>query len=407
MSQVLMLYSWSRTRFCRSAREAWVYRAKRFWVIAAALLSVFGFPPGAAGFDLAATSVEHFNFVLGTQTFGASYHFTEEAPVLETARAISALGSNIVKFKLEQTQPSSRQTYQALTDIARNDPAIKTLIEMPFTYELIWTYPTSDRARLFDPSSLGTEYSELYDFTRYLLKTYSGSGKIFLLGNWEMDNHLTAGRTREPSAELVSNVTAWVNTRQRAVDDAKRETTHSDVEVYYYLELNLVWDAVAGKQRTANVVLPSANVDYVSYSAYDSLVPAPEQKLSLALDYLQAQLHPKSEITGKRVFIGEYGFPADRYSPQDQDALSRRVMRLGLTWGCPFVLYWEIYNNEIRDGRQRGFWLIDNQNRKQPVYLTLQQYYRSARNWVTQFLGERHRVPSPPEFDGAAVRWLQ
>jgi len=61
----------------------------------------------------------------------------------------------------------------------------------------------------------------------------------------------------------------------------------------------------------------------------------PEPKLPRALGYLDAQLRPKDGIPGRRVFIGEYGFPADRYAPQDQDALSRRVMRIGLGWGCP------------------------------------------------------------------------
>ena len=93
--------------------------------------------------------------------------------------------------------------------------------------------------------------------------------------------------------------------------------------------------------------------------------------------------------------------------PQEQDNLSRRVMRAGLEWGCPFVLYWEMYNNEVRDGRQRGFWLIDKEGRKQPVYFTLQQYYRNARVWVTDFLRQQQRLPTSMEFDGAAVRWLQ
>ena len=97
------------------------------------------------------------------------------------------------------------------------------------------------------------------------------------------------------------------------------------------------------------------------------------------------------------MFIGEYGFPADRYTPQEQDTLSRRVMRIGLEWGCPFALYWEMYNNEVRDGRQRGFWLIDNEGRKQPIYFTLQKYYEERPS-----LGER--LPQPPaassEFDG-------
>jgi hypothetical protein len=185
------------------------------------------------------------------------------------------------------------------------------------------------------------------------------------------------------------------------------DTTGSDLQVYYCLKLNLVRDAIAGKPRTANAILPTTRVDYVSYSAYDSLLPNPEQKLPETLDRLQSQIKSKDGISGKRVFIGEYSFPADRYTPQEQDNLSRRVMRVGLEWGCPCVLYWEMYNYEVRDGRQRGFWLIDNEGRKQPVYFTLQKYYEETRVWVSDFLDRRHRLPSSMEFGQAAVRWLQ
>jgi hypothetical protein len=347
--------------------------------------------------------VDHVNYVLGTQTFGPSYHFTTEPPVVETAGAIAALGSNTIKFQLKPTAGGD----QTLAEIARSDPAAKTVIDMPFANLLMWVYPLATRARLFDAGTLGTEYSELYDLTRYLRQTYSGTGKSFFLGNWEMDNHLTSSRKKEPSLELLANVAAWVERRQQPVDDAKRDTPGSDVEVYYYLEVNLVWDAIAGRPRAANAILPTTRVDYVSYSAYDSLLPNAKQKLPQALDYLQLQMKPKDGISGKRVFIGEYGFPADRYTPQEQDNLSRRVMRIGLEWGCPFVLYWEMYNNEVRDGRQRGFWLIDDAGRKQPVYFTLQQYYGKARVWVTDFLRQRQRLPSSMEFGGAAVQWLQ
>ena len=34
-------------------------------------------------------------------------------------------------------------------------------------------------------------------------------------------------------------------------------------------------------------------------------------------------------------------------------------MRIGLEWGCPFVLCWQMYNNEFADGRENGYWLID------------------------------------------------
>jgi hypothetical protein len=55
----------------------------------------------------------------------------------------------------------------------------------------------------------------------------------------------------------------------------------------------------------------------------------------------------KDGICGKRVFIDEYGFPADRYTPKEQPILVGRVMRIGLEWGCPFVLI-------LGNAQQRG-----------------------------------------------------
>ena len=368
--------------------------------------SVVGFAIALAAANAAAqpaSPVDGYNFVLGTQTFGAAYHFTAEPAVVETARAIAALGSNTIKFTLAPSTAGN----QTLVEIARSDPAVKAVIDMPFVNILMWVYPAATRGKLFEPETLSAEYREIYDLTRYLLQNYSGTGKAFFLGNWETDHHLTDSRRREPTAESLAKVTNWVETRQQAVDDAKRDTAHADVEVYYYLEVNLVWEAMAGKPRAASIVLPATGVDYVSYSAYDSLAPDPERQLPLALDYLAAQLRPKDGIAGKRVFIGEFGFPADHYSAQEQDILSRRVMRTGLAWGCAFVLYWEIFNNEVRDGRQRGFWLIDDQGRKQPIYFTLQHYFGMARAYVADFLQRQHHLPEPSEFDSAAVAWLQ
>ena len=44
------------------------------------------------------SDVDAFNYVIGTQTIGATYKFTQESVLVETARAILDMGSNILKI---------------------------------------------------------------------------------------------------------------------------------------------------------------------------------------------------------------------------------------------------------------------------------------------------------------------
>ncbi len=64
--------------------------------------------------------------------------------------------------------------------------------------------------------------------------------------------------------------------------------------------------------------IPKVNLDFVSYSSYDTEHNPTD--LRKALDYLESKLPTKDGIAGKRVFIGEYGFPAERFTPEQQDA---------------------------------------------------------------------------------------
>ncbi len=351
--------------------------------------------------------VDGFNYTLGTQTIGASYQFTAEPKLVETARAIRAMGSNTLKFSLaldKALQPQPR----SLAEITRLDPSVKAVLAMPFASYVMWAYPLSADSRRFQKESLSDEYREMYDLTRALLTDHNRSGKSFYLGNWEGDWHLLHLKPEYiPSAAEIENMAAWARARQKAVDDARRDTPHQNVQVFYYLEVNRVVDAIAGKPRLANQVLASVNPDFVSYSSYDALGGDAGANLKRSLDFIESKLAPKTGIEGKRVFIGEYGFPALSNPPEQQERLSRRVMRAGLSWGCPFVLYWELFNNEVgKDGRQRGFWLIDDKNIKQPVYFAHQRFYEQARRYVAEFLKANKRPPTRAEFIQKALPWL-
>jgi hypothetical protein len=352
--------------------------------------------------------LDSYNYVIGTQTIGASYQFTREPILVETARAILAMGSSTLKFSLTP-QGGSEPKPHTLAETAEGDPAVKAVFQMPFANYVMWVSPFgAPGGGPFAAARLGAERQELYDLTRHLLTAYNGTGKSFYLGNWEGDWLLTRmDPSCAPTADAVKSMIDWAHTRQKAVDDARRETPHANVHVYYYVEVNRVRDAMEGKVRVANKVLPRTNPDFVSYSSYDSQTGDVEKKFAEALDYLQAQLAPKPVIPGKRVFIGEYGMPLLGNSAEAQDRLARHVMRAGLRWGCPFVLYWEMYNNEITpDGRQRGFWLIDDHGIKQPVYFTHQKFYQQARAYVADFTARNGRAPSREEFGLAAPAWL-
>jgi hypothetical protein len=406
--------------------------------------------PGRA----ALSGADAFNYIVGTQTIGATYQFTEESVLVETAQAILDMGSNLLKFtmgrgyqrmKLKPSKaaypetmqyllnqgsdartaprikfpgasveaPPEKISIQSLTDLARIEPSYRRVLEMPFAYYVIWTYAFTPGWWLkgFSAADQDKEYQEVYAFVAYLLKTYSGTGKTFFLGHWEGDWHLRPDLKADTDAgvtpEALQGMTDWLNTRQRAVDDAKRRTTHHGVQVYHYTEVNLVSAvSMAGRPSVTNRVLPQTHVDFVSYSTYDSLDDIPN-KIPRALDYIESKLPPKAGIAGKRVFIGEYGFAARTYPEPERDRRSRQVMRIGLEWGCPFVLCWQMYNNEFSNGVENGYWLIDNHGVKQPLWHTHAEFFREARRYVAECKRRTGRMPAEAEFRRFALTLLQ
>lgn len=360
-----------------------------------------------------------FNAVIGTQTFGGRYRFTSESLLVETAEAIRAMGSDTIKFHLwpgysgphgnvDEASPGIR----SLVDLARDEPAHRRVLDMPFARVLLWAHsfqkpgsPEMWRKGL-STTAADAERREIYDLVCHLLRSYSGSGKTFYIGHWEGDGWLrgSVAPANDARADEVAckGMADWLRARQQAVDDAKRDTPHEGVAVWHYAEVNHVKVAMQGRPAVVNRVLPRAPVDLVSYSCYDT--QEDPDLLKAALSYIETQLPAKPGLEGRRVFIGEYGFPADRFPPPEQDRLSRRVIRAGLEWGAPLVLYWELYNNEITAaGRQRGFWMIDDKGEKQPIYRTHEAFYAWARQ---AFAGHDGPAPTALEFRAAALDFL-
>lgn len=370
------------------------------------------------------------SLAVGTQSIGVRYQFSAENAVEESAQQIAALGSDTLKIALTPSYPKDYllkrdPNIRSLMDLLRAQPAFERAMDRPFRNIMLWVYPFSDSKSAFATGVISEAeaekvYREIYDLTAHLLKRYSGSGKTFFLGNWEGDWHMLLENydyNRDPTPEAIQGAIRWFNLRERAVADARRDTPHTDVKVHFYVELNHVRKAMESDRPTlVNRVLPHIRADFVSWSSYDVTKPAAalggEAGRALvfqALNYIEAHL-PKSDVAGKRVFIGEYGFELVSYKDAElQRNYTAAIMQWGLEWGCPFVLYWELYCNEVEPatGESRGFWLIDHRGVKQPVWFLHEEFLARARKYLEDYRAQHGKLPSQATYNQAAAAWLK
>jgi len=357
--------------------------------------------------------VENYNYVLGTQSIGPKYKFTTDDALVETAKEIYTMGSRILKISLNVSSYGLSGSFPDVTSIIRDQSSFRYVLDMPFRDYFFWARSNANWADGYSDSERTTDSVQIYQLTKYLLTQYNGSGKTFYLGHWEGDWYLLPNYDRNyvPSDERCQNMAFWYRTRQNAVDKAKQDTEFAGVNVFHYAEINQVVDAKdSGKKRVVNCVLPFTNVDYVSYSAYDAQW-FDQNRFNSILNYIESNLPYKPGFNGKRVFVGEVGNSLEKsaWDIYKHESDNRSYFLKSMKWGCPFVLYWQMYNNEINatNNQHRGFWLIDNANQKQPLYNTFYWFYDEAKRWVAQYKAQTGSLPTQSAYLQWATSFLQ
>ncbi len=310
-------------------------------------------------------------------------------------------------------------------------PYFKDLFAKPFTtYILVVTSLGRDegywREGISDEQKKD-EQRQFYDLTKYLLTEYKGTGKTFVLQHWEGD-WLVRGNYKgdqEPAPAALANMIEWLNARQAGVDQARQEverqfvsrarvaavppairgqdaldtdavkpapsevegmtaTRQQGVHVYHAAEVNRVVQSMrTGFPSLTNKVLPHTHVDLVSYSAWDAAAEHYDdpQVLHDALDFIAANAPASADLGSqtqsfafggpvghRNVYVGEFGMPENVYSLDKVQTAIPNAVRTALDWGCPYIVYWELYCNELKDPTAkppvksndvvRGFWLI-------------------------------------------------
>ncbi len=369
------------------------------------------------------SKLEPYNFVLGTHAISKSYQFTSDNKLVEQAKKVRELGSNILKISMG---PNSTDIYgiteavksTTVLDLFTRNVPYRTVFDMDFRYIFMWVHTLTniDWKNGINATQEKALYDEMYNFVTHLLTRYDNSGKTFFIGNWEGDWILLPSydRTQTPSPTFVSNMVKWMQIRQKAVDDAKAATAAKNVFVYHYIEANLVEKGMAGQPCVAESVLPNVNVDLVSYSSYEAIKDKTYAKTKSDLEaiftYLESKLKAKTGIPfSRRVFIGEYGYQANASSPatlQTQASETKELMRIAFELNLPFALHWQMYNNEYENGVSKQMSLINEGGIKMPLYFTHQNFYIKMNNYLKTYKAANNAYPSTEDFRKKALEVL-
>lgn len=360
---------------------------------------------------LSDSEVSSYNLRVGSQTFSPRYKFTSDTKLVETSDALRLMGSDVVKFYMGKNYSGQygitlSGSISSLTEMAKNETSCRHVLDTDFRHFLIWVYTFASNgndswwANGYSASEKSQEYNEIYSLAQYLLTNYNKSGKSFYFGHWEGDWYLISpsNTSANPSPTAIQGMIDWLNNRQQAVDDALRDTPHTNVFLYNYTEANRVRDAMenppTSNQRVINTVVPAVtNLDYVSWSSYDGM-NLDSANLTATLNYMESNLptNKAATISGKRIIIGEYGWGGS-LSSAAQEPVTRAYMQKLISWGAPFILFWQMYDNE-----NLSYWLIDSTNTKTPCYYLHQWFIQRARLLVAQFKETNGRLPTAPEF---------
>ncbi|MEM9752036.1 MAG: hypothetical protein AAF916_01475 [Planctomycetota bacterium] len=322
--------------------------------------------------------VDQMRDVIGVTHAGAKYHFTDRGVLNEGADAIAELGTRTIKLWMPRPKELYRFNHDwpdelnALVDVAKL-PAWQEVLAGPFdTYYLeAFALP-----RQFGVMRGGVDSEEarwiteqFADLTRHLLTEYRGTGKTFVLQNWEGDWALRPAMDRdlEPSDEKLKAMIAWLNARQAGVDQARNEVGEDGVRVLHAAESNLVLQQMQdGRAGVIRDVISHTNVDLVSYSCYDTR--GNPKGFRAAMEYIAMHLPPTTRFDlPNRVVIGEIGVPETQMGEAAVQRMLPEQTEIALAYGTPHILYWALYCNELRgdppipvqqNEQVNGFWLI-------------------------------------------------
>src|SRR5689334_19260621 len=208
-----------------------------------------------------AARAEDLSTILGVTHSNGQYFLTRDEDFLnEGADQVMATGSRVIKVYLTpERYPWNCDWPMDVKTLAQmaQTPYFKTFFAKPFKTIVITAYTFGHGHHYFTagPSAadLAEDTRQFHDLTKYLLTTYNGTGKTFVLQHWEgdwalrdIDNHIYDAKFTPPQSS-IDGMIKWLNARQAGIRKAREEVRDTNVHVYGATEANRVIDSMHGR----------------------------------------------------------------------------------------------------------------------------------------------------------------
>jgi len=340
------------------------------------------------------------------------------------ANKVAETGSRTIRVTI-----STRDDYHVnppgatdLVQIAQSPAYDKLFRDERFQTYLLTTYTLGAQdinwADGYTASEYARERDEIKRFGEYLLDNPAFAYKTFIILNWEGDNAISGSNKRT----VWEHFTNWIRARTEGVKLAKQRYPTSNVRLFSGLEFSgvrrngkpcgsVVDDPVRNdplKHRCMiDYVAPRVEVDYYSYSAWQTIVERPEinlkqrfkNDLNFALSKIKAH---RPEITERHFIIGEVGFER----AQNGECVAANLLNEIFdafdgdnSFNVSYVIFWQIIDNgRIYGLLNEGFGLFRARNGQlAPTLLSETFRKRIAGQQVTNYTGcPRIRLPPEP-----------
>ena len=335
--------------------------------------------------------------VVGINHINSIYHLTDEDYINEGADRILELGSRVIKLIIRdhlEKYYSFNSEWPEITSLqqAAETPYFQKVFAKPFTTFVLMTFAPGHDIHYFingmTAEDVERERKTYYDFTKYLLTRYKGTGKTFVFQNWEGDWVLTPpplDMDKKPDPKAVQGMIDWLNARQDGVQQARDEIGMEGVKVFHAAEVNLVEKAWLGHPTVTKDVLPKTHCDLYSYSAYDTMAQS-EEKFRKALHYLEEKAPDSAAFGSKNIFVGEFGWPENLVGEEARAEMIRYTVETSLELGTRYVLFWELYcdglkapveGRPIRNDDMAGNWLLRPDGTKSAAWNYFETLYKN------------------------------